>query len=62
LADAVSRAASALGITDGPIVCEIVMHQGTPHVAEISARLGGFFDAATRLALGEDVSPNNLQP
>ena len=61
VADTVGRAASALGITDGPVVCEIVMHQGMPHVWEISARLGGFFDAATRLALGEDVSPSQLQ-
>ena len=61
VADAVSRAASALGITDGPVVCEIVMHQGVPHVAEISARLGGFLDAATRLALGEEISPSHLQ-
>jgi hypothetical protein len=62
IAEAVSRAASALGITDGPIACEIVMHQGVPHVAEISTRLGGFLDAATRLALGEAISPNELQP
>jgi len=59
-ADALSRAASALGITDGPLVGEIVMHQGVPHVMEISARLGGFHDAATRLALGEAVSPGQL--
>jgi biotin carboxylase len=59
--DTASRAASALGITDGPIVSEIVMHQGVPHVAEISARLGGFLDAATRLALGEAISPSQLQ-
>jgi biotin carboxylase len=61
VADTASRAASALGITDGPIVSEIVMHQGVPHVAEISARLGGFLDAATRLALGEAISPSQLQ-
>ena len=61
VADTVSRAASALGITDGPVACEIVMHQGVPHMAEISTRLGGFFDAATLLALGEAVSPNQLQ-
>jgi biotin carboxylase len=60
VAETVARAASALGITDGPLVCEIVMHQGAPHVREISARLGGFVDAATRLALGEAVSPDQL--
>jgi biotin carboxylase len=61
IADTLSRAASALGITEGPLVAEIVMHQGVPHVAEISARLGGFLDAATRLALGEAVPPDTLQ-
>jgi len=60
-ADTMRRAASALGITDGPMVGEIVMHDGVPHVTEISARLGGFLDAATRLALGEAVTPNDLQ-
>ena len=55
--------ASALGVTDGPVVAEIVMHQGVPHVAEISARLGvaAFLDAATCLALGEEILPNQLQ-
>lgn len=61
MAGAVSRAASALGLTDSPLVCEIVMHQGVPHVVEISTRLGGFLDAATRLALGEAVAPDQLQ-
>ncbi len=62
--DAARRAASALGIGDGPVVSEIVMHQDTPHVTEISARLcgSGFLDAATHLALGEDVSPRDLAP
>ena len=61
VADTVGRAASALGITDGPVACEIVMYQGVPHVTEISTRLGGFLDAATRLALGEAVAPGQLQ-
>ena len=60
-AETMSRAASALGITDGPMVGEIVMHDGVPHVTEISVRLGGFLDAATRLALGEAVAPSDLQ-
>jgi biotin carboxylase len=62
-ADAVRHAASALSVTDGPIACEIVMHQGAPHVVEISMRLGAasFLDGATRLALGEAVAPNDLQ-
>jgi hypothetical protein len=64
VADTISRAASALGVTDGPVVSEIVMHQGVPHVVEISARLdaAAFLDAATRLALGEEISPSHLQP
>ena len=49
-----ARAASALGLEDTPVVCEIVMHQGAPHVTEISARLCGpdFLDPAIALALG----------
>jgi biotin carboxylase len=64
VADMIGRAASALGISDGPVAGEIVMHQGVPHVVEISARLCGsaFLAAATRLALGETVSPHDLNP
>ena len=63
MADITGRAASALGISDGPLVSEIVTHQGVPHVVEISARLCGsaFLAAATRLALGENVSPHDLR-
>ncbi|HKU64031.1 MAG TPA: hypothetical protein VJQ06_03160 [Rhizomicrobium sp.] len=63
VADTVNRAASALGVTDGPVVSEIVMYQGVPHVAEISARLdaAAFLDAATCLALGDEISPRDLQ-
>jgi carbamoylphosphate synthase large subunit len=63
VADAVSRAASALGVSDGPIACDLVMHQGAPHIVEISTRLGGMFfvNAATRLALGDPVLPSDLQ-
>jgi biotin carboxylase len=60
-ADAAGRAASALGISDGAVICEIVMHQGTAHVTDISARLDGrFLDAAVALALGE--TPRNPHP
>jgi biotin carboxylase len=63
MADIAGRAASALGISDGPVLAEIVTHQGMPHVTEISARLCGsaFLAAATRLALGETVSPQDLK-
>jgi biotin carboxylase len=61
VADAAGRAASALGISDGPVICEIAMHQGTAHVTDISARLNGqFLVAALALALGE--TPNDLRP
>ena len=52
--DIAGRAASALGISDGPVTCEIVMSQGGPQVTAISARLGGeaFLDAAIAAALG----------
>jgi biotin carboxylase len=54
IVDIAGRAASALGISDGPVMCEIVMHQGAPQVTAISARLGGdaFLDAGIAAALG----------
>ena len=62
--DMTARAAGALGLSDGPIRIEIVMVQGAPCVAEISARLcgGAFLAAAIKLALGEPVSPGELAP
>jgi biotin carboxylase len=55
MAELIERAASALGINDGPVVGEIVIHQGATYVTEISARLGSSALAAdaARLALGE---------
>ena len=55
MAALIERAASALGISDGPVVGQTVTHQGVTYVSEISARLGGSALAAeaTRLALGE---------
>ena len=55
MAAAASRAASALGLEDTPVLCEMAMHQGAPHVTDISARLDGldFLDRAVRLALGD---------
>ncbi|HMH65160.1 MAG TPA: hypothetical protein VK515_06215 [Rhizomicrobium sp.] len=52
--EAAMRAASALGLQDTPVVCDIVMHQGAAHVTGISARLCGtdLLDPAVRLALG----------
>jgi carbamoyl-phosphate synthase large subunit len=61
-ADMAGRAASALGLGDGPMMIEIAMDQGAPHVVEVSARLcdGAFLDAAARLALGEALSPGDI--
>ena len=59
----VERAASALGISDGPVVAEIARGDGAPQLVELSPRLapsGEFLDAAIALACGESVSPGDL--
>jgi hypothetical protein len=59
----VERAASALGINDGPVVAEITRQDGVPQLAELSPRLGAdgaFLDAAVAQAAGESVSPQDL--
>jgi biotin carboxylase len=63
ISDACSRAALALGLCDGPITGEIVLHQDVAHVMEISPRLDGvrFLAAAAKLALGETPSPDDLR-
>jgi biotin carboxylase len=73
----VANAAMALGIVNGTVKGDIVVHNGEPHVIELAARLsGGFFctreiplntgvdfiGAAIRVALGESVSPEELAP
>jgi biotin carboxylase len=73
----VAQAATALGIVNGTVKGDIVVHKGEPHVIELAARLsGGFFctreiplntgvdfvGAAIKLALGEMVSPDELEP
>ena len=75
--DLVGRAASALGVTDGTVKGDIVVHRGEPYVIELAARLsGGFFctreiplntgvdfiGAAIRIALGEAVDEDELTP
>jgi biotin carboxylase len=75
--DVVARAAAALGIVNGTVKGDIVVHKGEPHVIELAARLsGGFFctreiplntgvdfiGAAIKLALGEEVSADELTP
>jgi biotin carboxylase len=75
--DVVAQAAMALGITNGSIKGDIVVHNGEPYVIELAARLsGGFFctreiplntgvdfvGCAIRVALGETVTPEELEP
>jgi len=75
--DVVARAAVALGIVNGTVKGDIVVHDGEPYIIELAARLsGGFFctreiplntgvdfvGAAIRLALGETVQPDELEP
>jgi len=73
----VGRAASALGVTDGTVKGDIVVHKGEAYVIELAARLsGGFFctreiplntgvdfiGAAIKIALGEAVNEDELTP
>jgi biotin carboxylase len=75
--DVVARAAAALGVTTGTVKGDIVVHDGKPYVIELAARLsGGFFctreiplntgvdfiGCAIRIALGEAVSAEELEP
>lgn len=75
--DVVARAAAALGVTNGTVKGDIVVHNGEPYVIELAARLsGGFFctreiplntgvdfiGCAIRVALGESVAPEELEP
>lgn len=75
--DVVARAAAALGVTSGTVKGDIVVHNGEPYVIELAARLsGGFFctreiplntgvdfiGCAIRIALGEPVSAEELEP
>jgi len=73
----VARAASTMGVTDGTVKGDIVIHNGEPYVIELAARLsGGFFctreiplntgvdfiGAAIKVALGESVSEAEMTP
>ncbi len=75
--DVVAKAAKALGVLDGTVKGDIVVHNGQPYVIELAARLsGGFFctreiplntgvdflGAALRLAVGDEVSQDELEP
>src|SRR5262249_45379331 len=71
------RAATALGVREGTVKGDIVVHEGVPYVIELAARLsGGFFctreiplntgvdfiGCAIRVALGETVPAAELTP
>jgi biotin carboxylase len=73
----VGKAAAALGVTNGTVKGDIVVHKGEPYVIELAARLsGGFFctreiplntgvdfiGCAIKVALGEKVSDEELAP
>ncbi|HEY1615343.1 MAG TPA: ATP-grasp domain-containing protein [Rhizomicrobium sp.] len=75
--DVVAAAASAMGVTNGTVKGDIVVHDGEPHIIELAVRLsGGFFctreiplstgvdfvGAAIRLALGEPVAMEEAEP
>jgi biotin carboxylase len=75
--DVVASAAAALGVTDGTVKGDIVVHRNEPYVIELAARLsGGFFctreiplntgvdfiGCAIRIALGERVPAAELEP
>jgi len=75
--DLVATAAQALGVTSGTVKGDIVVHKGEPYVIELAARLsGGFFctreiplntgvdfiGCAIKVALGEPVLPEELEP
>ena len=75
--DVVQKAALSLGVTEGVVKGDIVVHKGEPYVIELAARLSGgyfctheiplntgvdFVGNAIRLALGEEVDPEELTP
>ena len=75
--DLVARAASAMGVREGTVKGDIVVHDGEPYMIELAARLsGGFFctreiplntgvdfiGAAIRIALGEKVAEADITP
>jgi biotin carboxylase len=75
--DVVGRAAAALGVTNGTVKGDIVVHDGRPCVIELATRLSGgyfctreiplntgvdFIGAAIRVALGESVDEADVTP
>jgi biotin carboxylase len=75
--DLVAQGAAALGVTEGTVKGDIVVHRGEAYIIELAARLsGGFFctleiplntgvdfiGCAIRVALGETVPAEELEP
>jgi biotin carboxylase len=75
--DVVAHAAAALGVMNGTVKGDIVVHNGEAYIIELAARLsGGFFCTreiplntgvdfignAIKVALGEAVDPADLEP
>ena len=75
--EVVAKAVGALGISDGTIACNIVVHAGEPFVVGLTTGLSGdffctreiplntgvdFVGAAIKIALGEQVSADELAP
>jgi biotin carboxylase len=75
--EVVAAAAAALGVTEGTVKGDMLVHDGKPFVIELAARLsGGFFcsreiplntgvdfiGCAIRVALGEAISEQELTP
>ena len=73
----IQQAAASMGIANGVVKGDVVLHQGKPFLIELAARLSGgylctheiplstgvdFLGCAIRLALGEKVSPEELVP
>lgn len=73
----IERAANSLGLAEGPLKGDVVIHNGAPHLIEVATRLsGGFFctleiplntgvdfvGAVIDWALGETVDPSRLAP
>lgn len=73
----VEQAAASLGVKNGIVKGDIVVHDGQPYAIELAARLsGGYFcthqipfstgvnlvEACARLALGEDLRPDDWKP
>ncbi len=59
----IERAASVLGISDGPVVAQIAMTDGAAQLVELSPQLsadGAFLDAAVAQACGDSVSSGDI--